>query len=267
MTIQSFQSAFHRGMECNRRLCISRATRRRLSVRFSSRHGVQQHFPECRKRSAMFFQSAFHRGMECNTLMGPVNVPAVPFQSAFHRGMECNGQSRRHFRKASIAFSPLFIAAWSATRGTFFRRNPSNPLSVRFSSRHGVQLISGTDASGGYPFSPLFIAAWSATIQRTADAIEASSFSPLFIAAWSATLERGTSSVGAKLSVRFSSRHGVQLFQEMIACGLVLLSVRFSSRHGVQLSSGQALPVSSFPLSVRFSSRHGVQRLGRSLHG
>ena len=149
-----------------------------LSVRFSSRHGVQRPFGTWLEQQAfedIDFQSAFHRGMECNHF-APVQglqMTARLFQSAFHRGMECNLVRNGLETKKSrgISFSPLFIAAWSATisglRNLEFRLYV---LSVRFSSRHGVQRVSIQHAATTMQpatFSPLFIAAWSATRENT----------------------------------------------------------------------------------------------------
>ena len=67
-----------------------------LSVRFSSRHGVQQRKSQSNIECEMVFQSAFHRGMECNEpLNGGGRKVGRFFQSAFHRGMECNYVDQR----------------------------------------------------------------------------------------------------------------------------------------------------------------------------
>ena len=113
----SFQSAFHRGMECNHPVAPKPSSQSFLSVRFSSRHGVQLVLAFARTRSRMVsFQSAFHRGMECNTPRSTKTIITI------------------------ISFSPLFIAAWSTTGNGNGSGKKAEKLSVRFSSRHGVQL-------------------------------------------------------------------------------------------------------------------------------
>ena len=109
-------------------------------------------------------------------------------------------------------FSPLFIAAFTATNVKLGDNRSFAFLSVRFSSRHSLLLygkVSCRDAGDlsvrfssrhsllrgiaidnfpiKKPFSPLFIAAFTATTLDAAKREAEASFSPLFIAAFTAT--------------------------------------------------------------------------------
>ena len=124
----------------------------------------------------MSFQSAFHRGMECNRGIVNCKVQVVqPFSPLFIAAWSAT-RDRNEEIQDDLTFSPLFIAAWSAIRLPVFQsafngvqldelRSAASILSVRFSSRHGVQLRAKIFTMKMYPesFSPLFIAAWSAT--------------------------------------------------------------------------------------------------------
>ena len=85
-------------------------------------------------------------------------------------------------------FSPLFIAAWSAT-----------------------QLLEVFATSTVGPFSPLFIAAWSATQNNAIGLAEIEHFQSAFHRGMECNNLLKLLPVGdVRLSVRFSSRHGVQ---------------------------------------------------------
>ena len=110
-----FQSAFHRGMECNQSVAGGQSERRWLSVRFSSRHGVQRSRSFANQMVGRF-QSAFHRGMECNhsDLFAYRCTHNLSVRFSSRHGVQ--QEAGQILIVAMRAFSPLFIAAWSATR-------------------------------------------------------------------------------------------------------------------------------------------------------
>ena len=136
-----FQSAFHRGRECNHYHPNPQSL---LSCSFSPlfiavgsvtgttgncyRNGLnfQSAFHRGREcnivtrttpsLSLLYFQSAFHRGRECNSIKRKGTLATSCFQSAFHRGRECNLEHLHPHHLATETFSPLFIAVGSVTQ-------------------------------------------------------------------------------------------------------------------------------------------------------
>ena len=131
-----FQSAFHRGTHCYIIIRFGFSLLWLLSVRFSSRHSLLQ-VGRLANTRLFIFQSAFHRGTHCYEIsivtLAADKTLSVRFSSRhslLHNGVEI-------IRKSKTSFSPLFIAALTATQKAraILRRKI---LSVRFSSRHSL---------------------------------------------------------------------------------------------------------------------------------
>ena len=279
---KDFQSAFHRGIHCYRDETKRKHQLADLSVRFSSRHSllhVIKGLPEARRCLSVRFSSR-HSLLRADRVLArsglglsvrfssrhslllhvllEVRLILMNFQSAFHRGIHCYCRIN-HDIEVQTAFSPLFIAAFTATIEEM-------PL---------LDIIE--------TFSPLFIAAFTATWESEWQVKRYCPFSPLFIAAFTATPASWNVSFGKiELSVRFSSRHSLLLVSPVVLSTDCPLSVRFSSRHSLLLAEHgsakrhRAIFQSAFHrgihcytqsrrkslthnmLSVRFSSRHSL---------
>ena len=141
-----FQSAFHRGIHCYSCGDLPSVPARFLSVRFSSRHSLlrrqqspmNQHgftfsplfiaaftatfFRKKSEKRGVHFQSAFHRGIHCYVCRPSCAKRPSFFQSAFHRGIHCYESVRLQAQASVTSFSPLFIAAFTATPKRLFQR-------------------------------------------------------------------------------------------------------------------------------------------------
>ena len=85
------------------------------------------------------FQSAFHRGIHCYHRQPSQSRQQNNFQSAFHRGIHCYPIEAGTDEQSGESFSPLFIAAFTATRTPNTSSDAvGRRLSVRFSSRHSL---------------------------------------------------------------------------------------------------------------------------------
>ena len=136
-----FQSAFHRGMECNYSSTgTSLGNWASFSPLFIAAWSATV-YPTHLVIDMRCFQSAFHRGMECNNLSTQSLVYVIiSFSPLFIAAWSATKRISSSVAWSIVSFSPLFIAAWSATQKNGSSRNIKSVLSVRFSSRHGVQL-------------------------------------------------------------------------------------------------------------------------------
>ena len=126
----NFQSAFHRGTHCYQRIPAEAFRYVHLSVRFSSRHSLLQRIPA---EAFRYVHLSVRFSSRHSLLPNPIKIVtafSTIFQSAFHRGTHCYWERAKSTVDGLVSFSPLFIAALTATTGASRR----SARSLRFQS-------------------------------------------------------------------------------------------------------------------------------------
>ena len=186
-------------------------------------------------RIESFFQSAFHRGTHCYSVSIQFNTRRLQLSVRFSSRHSLLLRMMQNAYRCREAFSPLFIAALTATKCKNISFPSGFALSVRFSSRHSLlrdlALIRFTASDS---FSPLFIAALTATKHRCRAQCRQYAFSPLFIAALTATvLYNSEQSASMTFQSAFHRGTHCYIIKGWQMRNLIYLSVRFSSRHSL----------------------------------